>query len=117
MSARTLLILLAAAVTTHAQAAAEREFVAAIAVPVKDLDLSTERGLQDALARLDEAAYHACGGDPAFHPSHKSMPRYTEQVFRECREDAVARAVSDFANPALSQARAARLPADASRRR
>lgn len=110
MPAQVLLFLLAAAVAAPDNVPADRQFVAAITVPLKDLDLDTEQGAALALERLDEAAFHACGGDPAFHPSYKVMPHRTVEVFRACREDAVARAVTDVGAPNLVQARARRPP-------
>ena len=109
MPARPLLILLTAAIASTAQAAAEPERIASVTVPLNDLDLTTEAGVTAALARLDQAAYRACGGNPIFHRSYEIMPRETVKVYRECRDDAVARAVAEIAMPALSQARAGRV--------
>lgn len=112
MPTRALLILVAAAVTSHAQAATEREFVAAVRVPLADLDLGAERDADQALGRIREAAWLACGGDARRHPAYEDMPRHTVAVFRECREDALLRAVYEVSTPALDRAHAARTPDD-----
>ena len=102
MSARPFLILLTAALASTAQASAERERVASVAVPVADLDLARERDAELLLERLQTAAWRACGGDPRRHPSYQVMPSYVREVFAECRDDAVAQAVAELASPALS---------------
>jgi len=112
MPTRPLLILLAAAVTSHAQAATERELIASVRVPLADLNLAAEHDGAQALGRLRDAAYLACGGDARRHPAYKEMPRHTVEVFRECREDALLRAVYEARAPALDRAHATRAPDD-----
>jgi UrcA family protein len=89
----------------QATASAEKKLVRAVHVAYADLDLTREADVQLLLGRIENAAYRACGGDPRQHPSHSVIPRRTEAVFKECREEAIARAVGTINAPALSQAR------------
>jgi UrcA family protein len=89
----------------QATASAERELVRAVRVSYADLDLTRQADVQLLLGRIENAAYRACGGDPRQHPSYSVIPRRTEAAFKECREDAIARAVATIDAPVLSQAR------------
>ncbi|HEY0647757.1 UrcA family protein [Phenylobacterium sp.] len=112
MPTRPLLILLAAAVTSHAQAATERHLIASVRVPLAALGVSAEPDAAQALGRIRGAAYLACGGDARRHPAFEEMPRHTVEVFRECREDALLGAVYGARAPALDSAHAMRAPDD-----
>lgn len=70
-----------------------------------DLDLSREADAEILLARIKKAAYRACGGDPRRHPAYTLLPRRVETAFKDCREDAVARAIDSVDAPVLSLAR------------
>lgn len=83
----------------------EKQFVKSVRVTYTDLDLSQQADVQILLDRIEKAAYRACGGNPRRHPSYSVMPNHTEAVFKECREDAIARAVGVIDAPVLSQAR------------
>jgi len=63
--------------------------------------LGTEAGSRDLLGKLETAAYDACGGDPRRHSSYAYTPDLTREVFRKCREEAVARAVAEIGAPRL----------------
>ena len=78
--------------------------LASVRVAYSDLDLSREADVSTLLERIGQAAYWACGGNPRRHPAYELMPRYTKAVFQECRDDAIARAVSAIGAPALFQA-------------
>ncbi|HEY0651158.1 UrcA family protein [Phenylobacterium sp.] len=112
MPTKPLLILLAAAVTSHAQAATERHLIASVRVPLADLGVSAEPDAAQALGRIRDAAYLACGGDAKRHRTYEEAPRHTVRVFRECREDALLRAVYGARAPALDRAHATRAPDD-----
>ena len=100
--------LLCLAINSAAQArlpSAEKELVGRVRVAYADLDLTRQADVQILLGRIEKAAYRACGGDPRRHPSYGVIPSYTEAVFKECREDAIARAIGAIDAPVLSQAR------------
>jgi len=95
------------AINPAAQAtpSAEKKLVRTVRVAYADLDLTRQSDVQLLLGRIENAAYRACGGDPRRHPSYGVIPRRTEAVFKECRKDAIARAVGTIDAPVLSQAR------------
>jgi UrcA family protein len=100
--------LLCLAITPAAQAklpSAEKKLVGTVRVSYADLDLTQQADVQLLLGRIEKAAYRACGGDPWRHPTYDVMPRRTRAVFKECREDAIARAIGAIDTPVLSQAR------------
>jgi UrcA family protein len=70
------------------------QLVGKVRVDYSDLDLSNQSDAHQLLERLEKAAYDACGGDERRHPAYKTTPRRTTEVFRECRENAVSRAVT-----------------------
>ena len=74
-------------------------------VSYADLDLRKEADARVLLGRLQQAAYHACGGNPQFHPSYVLMPQKTTQVFESCRKNAIVRAPSSSASPSRSSNR------------
>jgi UrcA family protein len=100
--------LLCLAISPAAQArlpSAEKELVGRVRVTYADLDLTQQPDVRILLGRIEKAAYRACGGNPRRHPSYGVMPSYTEAVFKECREDAIARAIGAIDAPVLSQVR------------
>lgn len=84
--------------------------IGTISVPYHDLDLRKEADARKLLTRLEQAAVRACGGNPMWHPMYQVAPDYTVAVFKECRRDAVARAVARIDAPTLTQAFAAASP-------
>ena len=100
--------LLCLAINAAAQAEptkAEKLLVGTVRVAYSDLDLSQRADVQILLGRIEKAAYRACGGNPRRHPSYNVMPSHTESVFKDCREDAITRAVLAVDAPVLAQAR------------
>lgn len=87
------------------QPSPEKQLVGSVRVAYADLDLSHDADVRLLLGRIEKAAYRACGGNPRRHPGYSVMPNRTEAVFKECREDAIARAVAVIDAPILSQAR------------
>lgn len=87
------------------QPSPEKQLVRTERVTYADLDLSRQADARILLDRIKKAAYRACGGDPRRHPAHTLMPRRTEMAFKDCREDAVARAIDSIDAPVLLQAR------------
>lgn len=101
-------VLFCIAINPAAQATSlsqERQFVGSVRVSYADLDLTRPSDVEILLERIKKAAYRACGGSPRLHPSYTVMPGRTVMVYKECREDAIARAIDDVDAPALSQAR------------
>lgn len=88
------------------------DVIGKVTVPLSDLDLRKPADARTLLARLDEAAYQACGGNPKFHPSYALTPQRTLNVFRDCRAAAVRRAVNQIGSPALTRVYAESQPAD-----
>lgn len=88
--------------SSHPQA---KKLVGTVRVPYADLDLTQQSHVQILLDRIEKAAYRACGGNPRRHPGYGLVPRRTEAVYKECREEAVARAVGEIDAPVLAQAR------------
>lgn len=85
----------------------KKKLVASVPVTYADLDLNQPADAQRLLGRIKDAAYRACGGDPRQHANYYlMMPGRVESAYRECREDAVARAVAMIPTPALVQAQA-----------
>ena len=80
------------------------DLIGKIRVDLKDLDLQKPADARRLMVRLDEAAYRACGGNPKFHGSYRSKPDETVEVFRECRENAVKRAINQIGSTTLVQA-------------
>lgn len=81
--------------------------IGTISVPYHDLDLRKEGDARKLLTRLERAAVRACGGNPTWHPMYQVAPAHTVAVYKECRRDAVARAVERIDAPTLTQAFAA----------
>jgi UrcA family protein len=79
------------------------QFVGSARVTYYDLDLRKEADARVLLGRLERAAYYACGGDPKVYSSYETMPLRTVEVFEECREDAIARAVASVHSVALER--------------
>jgi UrcA family protein len=80
------------------------ELVGRIAVQLRDLNLHDPDAARTLLARLDHAAWQACGGDPRFNSHYARRPDQVRRVFQECRDDAVARAVREVGVQTLTQA-------------
>jgi UrcA family protein len=100
------LLCLASIPAAHATLpSAEKALVGSVRVAYADLDLTRRADVETLLDRIEKAAYRACGGNPRRHSSYDMTPSYTATVFKECREDAIARAIGAIDAPALSQAR------------
>ena len=80
------------------------ESVGRLPVRYHDLDLQKEADAQTLLQRIEHAAGLACGGNPKFQPTYDLMPRFTVQVFEDCRQNGVTRAVIAVNAPKLWQA-------------
>ena len=72
----------------------KKKMVASLRVNYADLDLARPMDAQVLFARIKQAAFRACGGDPREHRNYDMMPNRVEAAFQECREDAVVRAVA-----------------------
>lgn len=74
---------------------------AQVAVRYTDLDLETEAGAQALYARIAAAARRVC-------PEHDARDLHRSRAARECRADAIERAVSAVGNERLAAIDAAR---------
>jgi len=86
-------------VVIHSAAQAEsrldsKKFVGSVRVSCADLDIARPEDARVLMGRIKDAAYRACGGDPRRHMSYTLIPVRVEAAFKECREDAVARAMA-----------------------
>jgi UrcA family protein len=89
--------------STASEPLADRlERIGSIVVKYHDLDLRKEADAQVLLQRLERAAKTACGGNPKMNRAYEVIPRYTLEVFQECRREAIARAVTQINAPTLS---------------
>ena len=77
--------------------------VARVTVSYGDLDLNNVADARLMLSRLEQAAYRACGGDPRWNPSYPLLWSTLPAEYRQCRSDAVSRAVTTVDAPLLSQ--------------
>jgi UrcA family protein len=82
----------------------KRNFVASESVVYTDLDLTRESDAQVMIGRIKEAAFRVCGGDPRDHVGYDLMPGRIELAFKECRADAVERAIATVGVPQLTAA-------------
>ncbi len=80
------------------------EMVGQVPVELTDLNLQDPDAARILLARLDRAAWQACGGDPRFNSDYKSRPEQVRRVYQECRDGAVARAVKQIGVQTVTQA-------------
>jgi UrcA family protein len=69
-----------------------------VGVPYDDLDLSTQGGAREMLARIKSAASRACGGRPDTRDTSEA------RRYRQCVRDAVARTVADLDAPLVTAA-------------
>lgn len=67
-----------------------------IKVSIADLNMASEAGAKEALARIQYAANQACGGDTSDQSLGEQMQ------FRACAKQAVQRAVTAVNQPALT---------------
>jgi UrcA family protein len=81
----------------------ERVEVGRVTVSYGDIDLGNVADVRLMLGRLEQAAYRACGGDPRWNPSYALLWGTLNAEYRQCRSDAVSRAVTTVDAPLLSQ--------------
>lgn len=86
----------------QADSRAEKKLVGSERVVYTDLDLTRASDAQVLLGRIKDAAYRVCGGDPRGHVGYDLMPGRVESAFKECREEAVTRAVASIDMPQLT---------------
>jgi UrcA family protein len=79
-----------------------KNLVASESVVYTDLDLDQAEDADILLGRIKEAAFRVCGGDPRGHVGYDLMPSRVERAFRECREEAVERAIAAVDMPQLT---------------
>lgn len=95
--------LVAATQSALAASPEKRVEISHVSVNYGDLDLSTRADARLMLARLQKAAFKACGGDPRLHPDYNFMWPHLEKVYQECRTGAVSRAVTKVDAPLLTE--------------
>jgi UrcA family protein len=81
---------------------AKKNLVASESVVYTDLDLNRAEDAEILLSRIKDAAFRVCGGDPRSHVGYDLMPGRVESAFRECRAEAVERAISKVDMPQLT---------------
>jgi UrcA family protein len=95
----TLALIAAIGIASHiptARAEALKQLhIASVRVDYSDLDIRKENDARALLERLDRAAFKACGGDARWHPQYNLIPYRVNRVYRECRQEAVSRAVAE----------------------
>jgi UrcA family protein len=65
-----------------------------VKVNYSDLDLTSREGAREMLDRLERAAIKVCGGKGHFYPMYRTYTGRATRFFKECREDALSRAVA-----------------------
>jgi UrcA family protein len=75
---------------------------ASVVVRFADLDINHTAGADILLRRIERAADTACGGEPSFGLGGES------RLYRQCRTDAITRAVDQLNAPLLTAAAAGR---------
>lgn len=93
---------IAATQSANAASHVDRVEVGRVTVSYADLNLTTLADAQVMLTRLEKAAYRACGGDPRLNVDYDLMGPHIERTYRECRTDAVSRAVTSVNAPLLT---------------
>jgi UrcA family protein len=79
--------------------------IASVRVDYRDLNLRDSADARVMLGRLESAAQEACGNDPQAQVFVDVLhSRRVAELYRECREDAVARAVTALNSNALTLA-------------
>jgi UrcA family protein len=84
------------------------ELVGQVRVDLQGLDLQNPADARTLLARIEKAAYRACGGNPKFARSYDWVPVKTVEVYELCRESAVKRAIDQIGAAQLTQIHEAR---------
>lgn len=99
------LIALAIHPAAHAEMqSGKMRLVATVRVSYADLNLTRREDAEILLGRIEKAAFRACGGKPQQHMNYNVIPARVTAAFKECREDAIVRAISAIHTPTLSQA-------------
>lgn len=96
--------IVAAVQSAHATSLTERVEVGRVTVNYADLNLGSVADAHALLARLQKAAYRACGGDPRLDPNYDLMAPHIERSYRQCRNEALSRAVTSVNAPLLTDA-------------
>jgi UrcA family protein len=93
--------LLSTAATAAESPAATSVEVASVVVPYGDLNLNSERGVQQLQRRLVAAAKEVCG-------RHDPRDLRLAGIARDCMDGAISRAVAEVGNARLAQINAGR---------
>ena len=103
IAALTLALTMLSPVTWCKPPEAQPELVGQVRVELTGLDLQNPADARTALARIEKAAYHACGGNPKLSSTYDSMPKRTVQVYELCLDGAVKRAIEQIGSAQLAQ--------------
>jgi UrcA family protein len=90
-------------VTWSEPAETELDLVGKVRLDLTGLDLQNPSDARTLLARLEKAAYRACGGNPKLARTYDSMPARTVEVYELCREGAVKRAIDQIGAAQLAR--------------
>ena len=93
VAAFSLALTMLSPVTWSKPPAAKPELVGQARVDLQGLDLQNPADVRTLLTRIEKAAYRACGGNPKFTWSYQLLPERTVEVYEQCREAAVRRAI------------------------
>ena len=96
IAAFTLVVTMPSSVTWSRPPEAKPELVGQVRVELKGLDLQNPADARTLLARIEKAAYRACGGNPKFAWTYDLLPERTVEVYELCREGAVKRAIDQI---------------------
>ena len=82
---------------------AKPELIGQVRVELTGLDLQKPADVRTLLARIEKAAYRACGGNPKLDRTYNLLPERTVEVYELCREGAVKRAIDQIGAAQLAQ--------------
>jgi UrcA family protein len=103
MAAFSLALTMLSPVTWCKPPEAKPELVGQVRVELQGLDLQNPADSRRLLARIEKAAYRACGGNPKFTWDYHLMPERTVQVYALCRDAAVKRAIEQIGSAQLAE--------------
>lgn len=103
IAAFTLALTMISPVTWCKPPDAKPELIGQVRVELKGLDLQNPADARTLLARIEKAAYRACGGNPKLDRTYNLLPERTVEVYERCREAAVKRAIDEIGAAQLAQ--------------
>ena len=99
----TLVLTMLPCVTWSKPPEAKPELVGQVRVELTGLDLQNPADARTLLVRIEKAAYRACGGNPKLTWTYDLLPERTVEVYEQCREGAIKRAIDQIGAAQLAQ--------------